>query len=44
MLDQLIKKQVEGIDQIKEIKLDGYVFNEEHSTKNEFYFIKPFKK
>ncbi|MFW6280995.1 MAG: YaaA family protein [Halanaerobium sp.] len=43
MLDQMIKKQVESIDQIKEIELDGYVFNEEHSAENEFYFIKPFE-
>ncbi|MFW5809939.1 MAG: YaaA family protein [Halanaerobium sp.] len=43
MLDQMIKKQVESIDQIKEIKLDGYIFNEEHSAENEFYFIKPFE-
>ncbi len=43
MLDQMIKKQVESIDQIKEIELDGYVFNENHSAENEFYFIKPFE-
>ncbi|MFP4199289.1 MAG: YaaA family protein [Halanaerobium sp.] len=43
MLEQLIKNQVESIDQIKEIELDGYVFNENHSAENEFYFIKPFE-
>jgi len=44
MLDQLIKNQIESIDEIKEIELDGYVFNEEHSGENEFYFVKPFEK
>ena len=43
MLDQIIKNQVETIDEIKEIELDGYKFNEEHSDENEFYFIKPFE-
>lgn len=43
MLEQLIKNQVESIDQIKELNLDGYQFNEEHSDQNEFYFIKPFE-
>ena len=43
MLDQLIKKQVESLEEIKEIELDGYKFNEEHSAENEFYFIKPYK-
>lgn len=44
MLDQMIKNQVENIDEIKEIELDNYKFNEEHSNENEFYFIKPFEK
>lgn len=44
MLDQLIKKQVESIEKIKEIELDGYIYNEEHSSENEFYFIKAFEK
>lgn len=44
MLDQIIKNQVENIDEIKEIELDNYKFNEEHSNENEFYFIKPFEK
>ena len=44
MLDQLIKNEVDSIEQIKEIELDGYLYNEEHSNENEFYFIKPFEK
>jgi len=44
LLNELIKKQVESIDQIKEINLDGYVFNEDQSSENELYFIKPFEK
>jgi len=44
LLNELIKKQVESIDQIKEINLDGYVFNEDESAENELYFIKPFEK
>jgi cytoplasmic iron level regulating protein YaaA (DUF328/UPF0246 family) len=44
MLDQLIKNQVESLKEIKEIELDGYKYNAEHSAENEFYFIKPFEK
>jgi cytoplasmic iron level regulating protein YaaA (DUF328/UPF0246 family) len=44
LLNELIKKQVESIDQIKKINLDGYVFNEDKSAENELYFIKPFEK
>jgi cytoplasmic iron level regulating protein YaaA (DUF328/UPF0246 family) len=44
MLNQMIKNQVKGIEEIKKIELDGYKFNEEHSNENEFYFIKPFAK
>ncbi len=43
MLEQLIRNQVESLEEIKEINLEGYVFNEEHSSENEFYFIKPFE-
>lgn len=43
LLNQLIKNQVESLDQIKKIELDGYKFNEEESTENDFYFIKPFE-
>ncbi|MFW5719387.1 MAG: YaaA family protein, partial [Halanaerobium sp.] len=32
LLNQLIKNQVESLDQIKKIELDGYKFNEEEST------------
>jgi len=44
MLEQMIENQVESIEEIKKINLDGYVFNEENSNENEFYFIKPFEK
>lgn len=44
LLNELVKNQVESIDQIKKINLDGYKYNEEHSTENEFYFIKAFEK
>jgi cytoplasmic iron level regulating protein YaaA (DUF328/UPF0246 family) len=44
MLNQMIKNQVESIEEIKKIELDGYIYNKEHSDQNEFYFIKPFKK
>lgn len=44
LLNELIKRQVETIDQIKEINLNGYLFNEVESFDSEFYFIKPFKK
>ncbi|RAK06946.1 hypothetical protein C8C77_11936 [Halanaerobium saccharolyticum] len=43
MLDQLIKNRIESIDQIKEIEVDGYKYNEEHSDEKNFYFIKPFE-
>ena len=43
LLNELIKNQVESIDEIKEIQLDGYKFNEEKSDENNFYFIKPFE-
>ena len=43
LLNKLIKNQVESIDEIKEIQLDGYQFNEEESDENNFYFIKPFE-
>ncbi|PUU93853.1 MAG: hypothetical protein CI947_764 [Halanaerobium sp.] len=44
MLEQLIKKQVKSLEAVKNINLEGYVFNEDHSSENEFYFIKPFEK
>ncbi|MEC9489515.1 MAG: YaaA family protein [Halanaerobiales bacterium] len=43
LLNELIKKQVESLDQIKEIDLDGYKYNEEHSDADEFYFIKAYQ-
>jgi len=44
LLNELVKNQVESIDEIKKINLDGYKYNKEHSNENEFYFIKPFEK
>ncbi|PTV97766.1 hypothetical protein C8C76_12317 [Halanaerobium saccharolyticum] len=44
LLNELVKNQIESTDQIKNINLDGYVFNEEKSSESEFYFIKPFEK
>lgn len=44
MLNQLINDQVNSIKEIKEVVLEGYKYNEEHSTENELYFIKPFEK
>jgi len=44
LLNELVKNQVESIDEIKKIDLDGYQYNKEHSNENEFYFIKPFEK
>lgn len=43
LLNELIKNQVNSLDQIKEIDLDGYKFDEERSDENEFYFIKPYE-
>src|SRR6056297_3809070 len=37
MLNQMIKNQVKSIAQIKKINLDGYLFNKEKSSENEFY-------
>jgi cytoplasmic iron level regulating protein YaaA (DUF328/UPF0246 family) len=44
LLNELIKNQAESLDQIKEINLDGYVFNDEQSDEQQFRFIKPYKK
>jgi hypothetical protein len=44
LLNELVKNQVESIDEIKKIDLDGYQYNKEHSNENEFYFLKPFEK
>jgi len=43
LLNELIKNQVESLDEIKEIILDGYRFNQEKSDESNFYFIKPFE-
>lgn len=44
LLNEMIKNRVTSIDRIKEIELDGYKFNAEHSEEQEFRFIKPYKK
>lgn len=41
LLNEMIKNQVDSLDKIKEIDLDGYKYNEENSDENDFYFIKP---
>jgi len=38
----LIKNQVNSLDKIKEIELDGYKFNEKRSDQRKFMFIKPY--
>lgn len=43
LLNEMIKNQVESLDKIKEIELDGYKYDEEISNGNDFYFIKPFE-
>ena len=43
LLNQMIKKQVKSLDEIKEINLGGYQFAEEKSDQNNYYFIKPFE-
>ena len=44
LLNKMIKKQVETLDQIKEIELDGYKFDKKRSDDKNFRFIKPYKK
>jgi hypothetical protein len=43
LLDQLIKNQAESLKEIKEIELDGYKYDEERSTEQEYMFIKPYE-
>ena len=43
LLNELIKKQINNVDQIKNIDFDGYKFDEKRSDEQEFKFIKPFK-
>jgi hypothetical protein len=43
LLNEMIKNKVKSLDQIKEIELDGYKYNEEHSDADEFYFIKAYQ-
>ncbi|RQD75014.1 MAG: YaaA family protein [Halanaerobium sp. MSAO_Bac5] len=42
LLNKLIKNQVNSLDKIKEIELDGYKFNEKRSDQRKFMFIKPY--
>jgi hypothetical protein len=43
LLNELIKKQVNTLDQIKEINFDGYKYDEERSDDKDYYFIKAYK-
>jgi len=43
LLNELINNKVETLDEIKEINLDGYVYNEEKSDEEEYWFIKPYQ-
>jgi hypothetical protein len=43
LLSELIKKQVNNLDQIKEINLDGYKYDEERSDDKDYYFIKAYQ-
>ena len=43
LLNELIKKQVESLEKIKEINLDGYKFDEERSDENNYIFVKPYE-
>ncbi len=43
LLNELIKKQVNNLDQIKEINLDGYKYDEERSDDKDYYFIKAYQ-
>lgn len=43
LLNELIKKQVNTLDQIKEINLDGYKYDEERSDDKDYYFIKAYQ-
>ncbi len=44
LLNELIKNQVESLDEIKKIEFDGYKFNKENSDDHNVYFIKPYQK
>lgn len=44
LLNELVKNQIDTIEKIKKINLDGYQYSEEHSDQNEFRFIKPYQK
>lgn len=42
LLNELIKNEVKSLEEIKEIELDGYKYDEERSDEGEFRFIKPY--
>ncbi|MFO7814960.1 MAG: YaaA family protein [Halanaerobiales bacterium] len=44
LLNELIKKQIKNVDQIKKIDFDGYKFNKKRSDEQDFKFIKSYKK
>ena len=43
LLDKLIKNKVKNLDEIKNIDLDGYKFDEERSDEHNYKFIKLYK-
>lgn len=43
LLNKLIEEQIESIEEIKNIEIDGYKYNKEHSDDNQFYFIKDYE-
>ena len=43
LLNEMIKKQVNSLDEIKKMELDGYEFDEKRSDENNYKFIKTYK-
>ncbi|MGM0410444.1 MAG: YaaA family protein [Bacillota bacterium] len=43
LLNEMIKNQVNSLDDIKKIELDGYKFDKKRSDKNNYKFIKAYK-
>ena len=42
LLNELIKNEVKSLEEIKDIELDGYKYDEERSDEDNFRFIKPY--
>ena len=42
LLNELIKNKVKSLEEIKDIELDGYKYDEERSDEDNFRFIKPY--